>query len=256
MAPGRRRCRPGLRQRQVRAWNTLVASAAASATSGRSAAARRRSRPAPASAAPPEAASRAGSSRARPRAPAKAALRSRLRRRAVDRSLQAGRGDGVGDQAAPGRPGGSSSSSAARGMKRAAQAELERRQHPRQRRRRRWPGRCRCAGAPPARPESTPGPHRRTVPSGRQTVREKQSAAVERSRPAPRRRAGTYQPIAEPLTSTAGRRSRRAISPTTARVTTRREPTIRRRLAGVHRPSEIGLPARLTTASMRVSSAI
>ena len=65
-----------------------------------------------------------------------------------------------------------------------------------------------------------------------------------------------YQPIAEPLTTTAGRCCKRAISRLTARVMRRRDDRILRRLRRVHSALPIGSPARLITASIRASSGI
>ena len=64
-----------------------------------------------------------------------------------------------------------------------------------------------------------------------------------------------YQPIAEPLISTAGRCCSRAIRRTTARVTRSRDDRIWRRLRRVQ-SVPVGSPARLITASIRASSAI
>ena len=65
-----------------------------------------------------------------------------------------------------------------------------------------------------------------------------------------------YQPMAEPLINTAGRRSRRAIRRTTARVMRSRDARMRRRLPRVHNALAIGSPAKLMTASIAVSLAI
>ncbi len=62
--------------------------------------------------------------------------------------------------------------------------------------------------------------------------------------------------MAEPLISTAGRRSSRAIRRTTLRVMRSRELRMRRRFRRVHSPFAIGSPARLTMASIAVSLAI